>query len=227
MEFKTSIGDLVVDEVGDVEDNWITIESRSVTFDKNDFYIKQFNRDFPDYKLLGTNEQEKFTFLSELCGRTQAMQTWFAATSIQYSETTQLPLYLKNRVAPDVYDTVQENLLLVKDKLAVIIKERNELAIKYKADLKLLEAKERNVVKKTIGDDNLLKIVSLTTASLPLSIQMKIQSYMADSNDLDVSDNRRRYAQEYLAKFKVALIDLNEMNKIPDIDELLNELTLK
>lgn len=227
MQIKTSLGEIVIDEADVNEDNWVTIKSQSVTFDKNEFYIGEFKRDFPDYTLLGSNALEKFTFLSELCGRSPAMKKWFAATSIKYSDTTQLPLYLKDSVAPEEYVQVQGKLLRLKDELSVVIKKRNDLAVKYAADLKSLENEEREVVKRTIGDDNIVKIVSLTTECLPLSIQMKIQSYMAGSPDADLADNRRRLAQEYLAKFKIALLKLNSEGKLQDVDALVKELELK
>jgi hypothetical protein len=227
MHFDTSFGKVNLDEVGKTEDDWITIASQSVTIDKNRFYIDEFKSDFPNYTLLGSNDLEKFKFLSELCGRSPELRKWYASVTIRYSDTTQLPLYLKNSVAPDEYNRVQEKLLALKDKLAVIIKKRNDLSAKYSADLERINEEEREVVNKTIGDDNIVKIVSLTTESLPLSIQMRIQSYMANSSDADVADNKRRLAQEYLAKFKVALIKLSNENPNLNIDDLVSELQLK
>jgi hypothetical protein len=227
MKIEHSNGTINIAEPGPDQDSWTVIKSQSISFDKNQFYIDEFNKDFPDYTLLGSNELDKFTFLSELCARNAAMTKWFAATAIKYSNTTQLPLYLKDRVAPDVYKRVQDGLTNLKDELAKVVKERNDLAVKYTADLDALKIKEREIVKKTIGDDNILKIVSLTTESLPLSIQMKIQSYMANSPDADVADNRRRLAQEYLAIFKSELIEINSSAPIKDIDALIEEIQLK
>lgn len=227
MKINTNFGELDIQDPGADEGGWVTIASQSITFDKNDFFIRKFNEDFPAYTLLGSNSQEKFIFLSELCARTPAMRMWFASVSIYYSDSTQLPLYLKDVVAPDEYKAVQEKLLVLKDELARITKKRNELAAKYSADLNQLNVDEKVVVKKTIGADNIMKIVTLSTESLPLSIQMKIQSYMANSSDADVADNRRRLAQEYLAKFKTALIKLDKVNKITDIDGLIEEISLK
>jgi len=227
MQFETSFGEINIEEVGIYEDGWITIKSQSVTIDKNSFYIDEFKSDFPSYTLLGSNELEKFKFLSELCSRSPELRKWYAATTLKYSDTTQLPLYLKNSVAPNEYKRVQDKLLLLKDRLASVIKKRNELAAKYSADLDALEIEEHHVVNKTIGDDNILKIVSLTTECLPLSIQMKIQSYMANSSDADIADNKRRLAQEYLAKFKLALIKMSKENPNLNLDYLINELQLK
>jgi len=227
MKITTDFGELNIDEPGSNEGNWITIESQSITFDKNDFFIRKFNNDFPTYTLLGSNNLERYTFLSELCARTPTMRKWYASVQISYSDSTQLPLYLKDVVAPDEYKAVQEKLLILRDELAVITKKRNDLAAKYSADLNQLRVDEKVVVKKTIGADNIMKIVTLTTESLPLSIQMKIQSYMANSSDADVADNRRRLAQEYLAKFKTALIKLDKVSKIADIDGLIDEISLK
>jgi hypothetical protein len=227
MKIDSSAGTINLADPGPDQDDWIVIKSQSVTYDKNDFFINEFENDFPGYTLIGSDALDKFTFLSELCGRNSAMSKWFAATSLKYSNTTQLPLYLKDSVAPDEYKRVQEGLLVIKEKLAEVVKARNELSAKYVADLEKLKAREREVVKKTIGDDNILKIVSLSTESLPLSIQMKIQSYMANSPDADIADNRRRLAQEYLARFKKQLIDINSITPIKDIDALIDEISLK
>jgi hypothetical protein len=227
MKIEYSSGTINISEPSPDQSDWTVIKSQSISFDKNQFYIDAFKEDFPDYTILGSNDLDKFTFLSELCARNPAMTKWFAAVSIKYSNTTQLPLYLKDRVTPDAYVRVQKGLLKLKDELAEIVKERNDLAVKYTADLERLKSKERNVVKKTIGDDNILKIVSLTTTSLPLSIQMKIQSYMANSPDADIADNRRRLAQEYLAIFKTELLDINSVTPIKDLDALIEEIQLK
>jgi len=224
---ETKFGTLEVKDIGINQQKWVTIESQSVEFNKKDFYIKEFNSSFSTYTLLGSNSDEQFVFLTELCARTESMREWFAAISINYSNTTQLPLYLKDTVTPSKYKDVQKKLLEIKDELALIVVKRNDLSVKYTADLKQLQAAEKDVVKKTIGDDNILKIVSLTTESLPLSIQMQIQSYTAESEHLDISDNRRRYAQECLAKFKTALIKLDTESTIDDVDELIQEIALK
>jgi hypothetical protein len=227
LKFATEYGDIIVDRIGANEDDWITIKSQSVTFDKTVFFIEAFHADFPDYTLLGSNDVEKFTFLSELCSRQDVMQAWFAGVSIRYSDTTQLPLYLVDRVAPDEYSKIQAKLLEMKDKLAIIVTKRNDLAVKYTSDLKALRLEEEAIVGRSIGQDNVLKIINLKTKQLPLSIQMKIQGYMPTSIDSDVSDNKRRLAQEYLANFKIGLLKLNESNPNIDIDKLLKEIELK
>lgn len=227
MKITSTFGDLDIVDPGANQEDWITIQSQSVSFDKSDFFIERFDKDFPTYTLLGNNNLEKFTFLSELCARTPAMRKWFASVSLQYSDSTQLPLYLKNAVAPGEYKTMQGKLLLLSEELAKVAKKRNDLAAKYSADLEQLRVEEKMVVKKTLGDNNTLRILTLTTESLPLSIQMKIQGYMANSTDADVADNRRRLAQEYLAKFKTSLIMLDKTNPIKDLDALIDEISLK
>lgn len=227
MQISTSFGTLNVNDPGSDQDNWVTIEAQSIVYDKNSFFINEFKSDFPDYTLLGSNDFEKYVFLSELCARNKSLRLWFAATRAKYSNTTQLPLYLQDSVTPEEYVSIQEKLLEIKDKTAVIINKRKDLAAKYAADLAELENEERRVVNETIGVNNILKIITLTTDSLPLSIQMLIQSYTAGSQDQDIADNRRRLAQEYLAKFKVALIKLNEEVDDLNIDDLVKEIELK
>jgi hypothetical protein len=227
MAIETSQGLLEIEEIGSDSNKWVTINSQSVSFDKQGFYIKEFEDSFPTYNLVGSNSEEKFKFLTELCARTKVMKLWLATVTINYSNTTQLPLYLKDSVTPAEYKCVQEKLLDIKSELSKIVEKRNVISAKYTADLNKLEAEEKAVVKKTIGANNILKIVTLTTQSLPLSVQMKIQAYTSESDDLDISDNRRRFAQECLAKFKTALIKMDKESTIDDIDVLLDEISLK
>jgi hypothetical protein len=227
MSIETSQGLLEIEEIGSDRNKWVTIESQSVSFNKQDFYIEEFESSFPEYKLIGSNSKEKFKFLTELCARTKVMKLWFSTVTINYSNTTQLPLYLKDSVSPMEYKHVQGKLLEIKSELTKIVEKRNVISAKYTAELEKLEAEEKAVVKKTIGANNILKIVSLTTESLPLSIQMKIQSYTSESEDLDISDNKRRFAQECLAKFKTALIKMDKVSSIEDIDVLIEEISLK
>lgn len=227
LNIDTSKGKLVVEDVAVNEDDWIVIKSQSVVYDKQSFIISQFMADFPNFTILGTDDIEKFKFLTELCGRQPALRRWFAAVSIKYSDTTQLPLYLKDRVAPDEYKTIQENLLKMKDELAEIVNKRNDLAVKYSADLDNLKDQEDSIIKKSIGGNNVMKIINLSTEALPLSIQMRIQSYDPKTSDIDLSDSKRRIAQEYLIKFKIALLDLVKEQQLIDIDALLNEIELK
>lgn len=148
MKFTSDFGSFDIADVSSDEDNWVTIQSQSVSYDKTDYFIERFNEEFAGFNLLGSTNQEKFTFLSELCARTPAMREWFAATSVGYSDTTQLPLYLKDRVAPDKFKAIQDKFLVLKDKLAEVINERNELARKYTRDLESLKLKEQDITRK-------------------------------------------------------------------------------
>jgi hypothetical protein len=214
-------------EVGALEEDWIVVKSQSVTFDKNDFFIKQFNKDFPNFKLLGSGNFEKFTFLAESCARSPIMREWFASVSIKYSETTQLPLYLKNKVAPDDYKIYLERILELKDELSQIVLSRNNLAIQYNKDLAELKEQEDIIIKRSIGQDNILKILYLNTECLPFSIQLKVQGYEPKNPDVDVATSKRRLAQEYLVQFKIALLDLVKEKPDLDIDSLLQEVAIK
>lgn len=227
MKFESDFGVLNVNDPAISEDGWITIQSQSVVYNKAEFVVEAFNRDFPGYNVLGYNIDEKFNFVTELCSRQPALREWYALTSLAYSDTTQLPLYLKESVAPDHYKRIQDKLLEMKDDLAQIVRARVELAEKYTEDLKRLKIEEQNIIKRSLGVDNVLKIVNLSTECLPLSIQMMIQGYNPKDHDLDVADSRRRIAQEYLAQFKIGLLKLNDENPNLDVDKLIEHLQLK
>jgi hypothetical protein len=227
MEFKTKLGNFVVKDVGVKEDDWVVVKSQSVTFDKNDYFIREFNKDFPNFELLGSSSFEKFTFLAEACARSPIMREWFAATSVKYSDTTQLPLYLKDKVAPSDYKKYVAKILDIKDELSQIVKSRNELAKAYNESLKQLKAEEDDIISRSIGQDNVLKILFLNTESLPFSIQLKIQGYEPKNANIDVATSKRRLAQEYLVQFKTGLLDLVREKPDIDLDSVLSEVAVK
>lgn len=227
MLIKSKDYELDIQDITSEQNDWISIKSQSFIFDKRDFFIESFNRSFPDSKLLGSDSTEKFNFVSSLCSRNNSLKRWYTLTSIQFSEMTQLPLYLKDSVSPSDFKKISDKLNLLKKKTSSFVQERTDLAAKYSKDLKDIEEREKCIVKKTLGDDNIMKILSLNTEALPLSIQMKIQTYGNESSDLDMADSRRQYAQEYLAKFKVALIKLSTENKNFSVDDFIEEIQLK
>lgn len=227
MTIESSQGIIEIEPVGSDESDWFTIKSQSITFSRQDFFIDEFNRDFPQAKLLGSTNEEKFIFLNELCSRKKVLTNWYAGVGIKYSNTTQLPLYLKDSVEPSEFKRIQNSLIEMKDKLAETINERNQAAKDYKAKLESIELKENEIIRKATAGDNVMKIVNLSTESLPFSIQMLIQGYTPTNADQDLADNKRRFAQEQLAKFKIALLKLNKENKNLDVDKLIKEIELK
>jgi hypothetical protein len=227
MTIKTSQGNINVDPVGPDQDEWFTIKSQSVTFSKQDFFIDQFESSFPDSVLLGSTNESKFKFLNELCSRKRVLQNWYSSVSLKYSNSTQLPLYLKYRVDPSEFKRIQDKMLSMKDKLSNTIIERKKAADVFKQTIDLIEAKENKIIEDSTSGDNIMKIVNLSTESLPFSIQLLIQGYTPTNVDEDLADNKRRYAQEQLAKFKIALLKLNEENENIDIDKLIEEIELK
>lgn len=227
MKFESKQGIIEFEEVGVNEDDWITIKSQSVSFDKCSFFVDAFRRDYPAFNLLGSNDVEKFDFLAEACGKSPTFRNWFASVSIKYSDTTQTPLFLKNRVAPDEYKVLMDQVLVIKNELSQIVKSRNDLAIEYNRNLTRLKEQEDRIVSRLIGQNSTLKILYLNSECLPFSIQLKIQGYNPQNVDTDITTSKRRLTQEYLAKFKIALLDLVKEKPEVDIDALLDELAVK
>lgn len=227
MEIDTNFGRISISEPVADEEKWVTFPSESAEFNKAGFFIKKFKEDFPEYSLLGKEDKDKLKFLTELCARMPITRKWFSSVSLKYSNNSQLPLYFKDAVTPEVFMDVQGKITNMKDELASVIKERNDLAAKYTADLELLNTKEKEIIKKNLGHDNIMKILFMKTEALPFSIQMKIQSYMPSGSDIEVADSRRRLAREYLAKFKVELLKMNKEKPDLDVDILLSEIQLK
>lgn len=225
--FGTSVGDLNIEQPSFNEDEWIVVRSASETTDKSKFFVTAFDKDFPSIVLAGKDSGEKYAYLCDLCSRSRNLKRWLAATQLSYSNTAQLPLYLKDSVEPADYRIVQDNILVLKSELKVISAERKRISEKYSSDLDALDMREADIVKKVVGDDNIMKILLLTSDCLPLSLQIKIKEYKPTSEDAKTARNRRALSQEYLAKFKAELLRINAEVPNFDVDALVEELSLK
>lgn len=224
---KSSIGDLVIKDISHNPDDWITIKSDAVSWDRNDFIVKLFIKDFPSIGVLGTTSLEKFNFINEICTRSKAMRDWYITASIAYSTTTQLPLHLKDSLTGEEFLNIQSKINKLNKGVKLIINKREQAARDYKEALRKLDNEEELLTRSLVKDDVVMKILLLDTQSLPLSLQALIAGYTPNDKSLDVAESKRGYAKEMLIRFQMTLIESFKDRPIEEFDRVMDEISIK
>lgn len=227
ISIKTSYGDIVINDVSDEIDGWIVKDAEVIEYSKATVIVESFEKQFPHIKLLGNDDSTKFDYLTNLVSRSDKLFQWFALEKIKYSELTQLPSYLKGRIDASEFSSIQKKISCVNDVIADFADQRAKLAIEYKNNLKKLQKKMDASIDKTIADDKVIKVLTLTTQSLPLSMINAIESYSPRTSDINFDEKKKLYARELLTLFKVDLLDKIKDNPDLDVDLLIDEISLK
>jgi hypothetical protein len=225
--FKTDFGDIVIDDISDNIDNWIVKDAEVIEYSKATVLVEAFESQFPHIKLLGNSDDEKFDYLTNLVSRSDKLLQWFALEKVNYSELTQLPSYLTDVIDKSEFKKIRSKITEVNNVIADFAEQRAKLALEYKANLRKLERQLDAKIDKSIGNDNVVKVLTLTSQSMPLSLINAIESYNPQTSDINFDEKKKLYARELLTRFKVSL--LKKVNEDPDIDidTLIDEISLK
>lgn len=225
--FKYQNKDLVVSDVPEKLDDWIIKKSEVFEYSKDEEIVKAFIKKFPTMKLLGDTFEEKFDFLTNVVSRNSKLLEWFANEKIKYAELAQLPKYLKTHVEPAEFAVLKDEVKTVNDILAEDAQIRSDLAKEYNRKLKDADNKLKTKLNEIKSNNDVLKIVTLTSQSLPLSMALSIEEFNVKTNDSEFSDKKKYYVREMLINYKIALLKLIKENPDIDLDLVLDELTLK
>lgn len=201
-EFKKNNDELFEFEVPSMnEEEWMVVQQESVTFDKGEFIIEEFKKDFP-----GVNVSD-YDMLCNVASRSKRLASWLAVANLKYSEMTQLPLFLKDLVDTKTYLDVQKDIVKVKKIVTKHSQERQKIADEYKAKLKKIEQDEQNELNKVKENNQILYALTLNSQYLPLSLQLLIEGYVPTASGT-MEESRKVFGRELLIKYKKTLIEL-------------------
>lgn len=209
------------------KESWVSIQSASVEYDKRQTIIDKFAKDWPEVKLFGNTTDEKFDLLSRLASRSPDINEWLGIANIYYSDTTQMPLWLKEYVEPGEYRGKAEKLLLITENAAKYSNLKNEAAREFQAKIKKLDKDQAEGARKIVGGDKILKVISLDARSLPVSLQLAIEGYTPADKELDIAESRRVYTRELLIQFKRSLLTMLQEHPEVDIDKYVLSIRSK
>jgi hypothetical protein len=193
------IGDLEVKLPDETLDNWVVVKQQSIKYVKGDIILEKFNKDFP-HAVVGS-----YDVICELASRSTKISEWLVNANTIYSELAEMPLYLDGLVEPKIYKGLTQDIQRINETIGSFSQNRQQLAEKYKNELKILEKKEKEAIDKIKGNNKFLRVLTLNTTSLPLTLQLMINGY-SPSNSENLQESQKVFAREMLINYKVSLI---------------------
>lgn len=204
--------------------DWITVKQEIYRPDKDQFVYDRFVASYPNIKLDDSKSlTENVKVIYALCSRSEVLNYWLSKVNVEYSLDAGTPTFYKNLVEPTVFMNATKTLTKINDISSAEALELQAAAFEYKEKIKRISANFNKERKNKIGNDKLLRILTIKSTQLPLSLQMAIENYTPAQD----APTQRAYAREILIQFKVSLIE--EMNKNPDfdIDKYLEAISVK
>jgi hypothetical protein len=208
-------------------DDWKVVKAQVSSYEKQEVIVKAFESQFPDLKLLGSDSYEKFEFLTKLCSRNASLIEWFAGQKLIYSELAQLPNYLKDVVDPSEFQLLKEKIFDVNKVIAEYSDKRLRASENYNKQMKLIETDLNKAVDAIKANNKVLKVLTLTSQSLPVSMAIALESYNAKTDSSDFEEKKKLYVRELLTEFKISLLKLISKDPEIDIDALIKDISLK
>jgi hypothetical protein len=193
------IGDLEVKLPDETLDNWVVVKQQSIKYVKGDIILEKFNKDFPHAVV------NSYDVICDLASRSTKISEWLVNANTIYSELAEMPLYLDGLVEPKIYKGLTQDIQRINETIGSFSQSRQQLAEKYKNELKILEKKEKEAINKIKGDNKFLRVLTLNTTSLPLTLQLMINGY-SPSNSENLQESQKVFAREMLINYKVSLI---------------------
>lgn len=193
-----------------LEDEWIAVKQESIEFDRASYVLEQFKNDYPDIEV-----GEDIKLVYSLCSRSTALNTWLASVNLKFSDYTQLPLYLSSLIEPTKFKVIKEEISEVRKIVASSSSKRLDAAKKYQAEIAKIDKEEASLLQAKKKDNPILKVLTMNSTRLPLSLQLQIEKYVPTVTD-DEAASRKVYAREMLIQYKIGLIKM--IKQKPDID---------
>lgn len=207
-KLKEQIENITLD--GDDKSGWYTVESGSVSFNRDEVLLEEFNKHH------GTNITN-VNDIYELVSMSDDIQEWYLEFNINYNESSNLPKYVDDVLDSKEYVEVRKKLSDYKKLQADVQNEINKESQIYKD--KISKIRER-IVNTDIGkDDPIFKILNLNVKQLPLNISLKIINYTPSTTN--VAASRKMFAKEMLIRYKKNLLTAVKENKDLNISDLI------
>lgn len=213
------IGEVEIQQPSKREADWYVIKQQSFKINKEQYILKQLEKDYPHIKVVDYNQ------FNNLLSRSKKLQEWYSLVNIMYADSVQLPVAFKEMFEPDEYQRYFDDLQSYKKSLAdestmVEIKTRE-----FNNDLNDLRKEYQNERNEIVNKNKYYPILTMTKQQLPLTIQLQIENY--SPKDGDITQRRDQYAQEMLISYKKALIQKVKNNPELDIIKLIDEMQEK
>lgn len=165
------------------------------------------------------SEALNYDTITKLVSRSESLRDWYATVIEKYILEVDVPQYYSELIGADKYKEVQKSVSaynkLNKDRSM----ELSRAADVYKSTINNINIKYRPKFI-SLEQDNVVKILTLTSDKLPLALQLRLENYSPQ----DKSDPRTKslYAREMLVRYKRFLLQEAEKGE-RTIDEVIEE----
>lgn len=227
VQFKYGEKLIDVEDTSSVMDTWTVIQSETVEYSAASVIVKNFTEQFSSISLLGEDSDSKYEFLCKLVSRNSKLLEWYAAQKLKYSDLAQLPLFAKDLIKPEEFKSLQIEMTNISDIVKSSVDKRIEASKVYKVKLKQIDDEERKLINKIKGDDSVIKILTLNSSKLPLTLSLAIENFTPTGDSNKAAENKRIFVRETLIQYKVGLLKFIKNNPDTDIDDVVDKLGLK
>jgi len=133
----------------------------------------------------------------------------------------QTPSYLLPYIPPKEFVKTQKSVLALNKISGAESNEINNASIEYQNKLKSIRAKFDSQRSKLKMDNKILKVLTVPSTSLPLSIQLVIENYTPQ--DTKHAPSKRAFARELLTDYKIFLLQKLKSNPKIDLDKFIED----
>lgn len=220
MKFQTNLGLEVVVEKPDKDDqNWVTVDQQSFTIEKSVFILDKFRNDFPNIIV------SDYTELLDVMNRSAVLKEWFARISLEYANSIQLPLSVKEFFTPIEYQNQFKEIEKYRSNLAKQSNEIEEAAKEFDNKIKSINLKYDSKNNEILGSSRMLPVLTMNLEKLPISLSLLISKYRVS---VDEDTNKTRiFARELLIQYQRALLRVLKDNETVNPIDLINDLSVK
>lgn len=218
-EFKLSIGEVIIPGVPDKIDDWIIIKDEKYRPDKDKFILDQFKKDYPHVPVINCQQ------VYNLGSRSSVIAEWLGRNNVQYSLIQETPTYFRDLVGAESFKNLSNKIQKINKIQLEKAREEEAASIEYKNKIKEINLKYSSLINKEKEYNKELKVLTLNSTALPLTIQLAIENYVP--GDDATSPDKKSFAREMLIRYKQSLINLIKQNPSINIDEVIDEFAVK
>lgn len=217
MNIKLKSGEMVINfnlpDENEIE-KWNFEVDKNYLPDKDKFIEDEFERAFG--QLLESD------LIYKLVGRNDAVKEWLVETNAKYEISVQCPQYFKEYMSDEEYKDLSKEINIYNSLNREEAEDIRVLSENYKKELNKISNKYK-VKKDAITTNPRLRVLTLNSTKLPISLSLAIENYTP--KDLTDLNSKRTYARETLIRYKQVLLQCIKDGK--DVDALINDLSSK
>lgn len=165
------------------KEKWFTIGSESYIPDRQEYIMEAFKKEFKHLKGVKSVED-----VGALASRSPRLAEWLNKKQLEYSLEAEVPLWAKEIIPSqsfkDLQKSTSENNILERSRS----EELTAAAREYKNKIKTINNKFDEKISK-IKDRDMVLALTANSTTLPLTIQLAIESYSPSDSDAPTQKN--------------------------------------